>query len=236
MLEELKKKVYRANMRLREEGLVVLTWGNASARDPETGLVVIKPSGVAYGLLKPRDMVVVNPDGAVVEGKLNPSSDTPTHLELYRRFGEVRGIVHTHSAEATAWAQAMREIPCYGTTHADAFHGSVPLTRMLTEDEVARAYELNTGKVIAERFEGLEPLAVPGVLVAGHGPFTWADDVMKAVDNAVSLEAIAKMARLTEQLGNRERLPGYVGEKHYRRKHGKDAYYGQRVFNRQEDK
>ena len=236
MLEELKKKVYRANMRLREEGLVVLTWGNASARDPETGLVVIKPSGVPYGLLKPRDMVVVDPDGAVVEGKLNPSSDTPTHLELYCRFGEVRGIVHTHSAEATAWAQAMREIPCYGTTHADAFHGSVPLTRMLTEDEVARAYELNTGKVIAERFEGLEPLAVPGVLVAGHGPFTWADDVMKAVDNAVSLEAVARMARFTEQLGSREPLVGYVGEKHYRRKHGKGAYYGQRFFNRQEER
>lgn len=228
MFEELKKKVYHANMRLREEGLVVLTWGNASALDSETGLVVIKPSGVPYGMLKPRDMVVVNLNGEVVEGKLNPSSDTPTHLELYRRFEGVRGIVHTHSAEATAWAQAMREIPCYGTTHADAFHGCVPLTRMLTEDEVARSYELNTGKVIAERFAGIEPLAVPGVLVAGHGPFAWAGDVMKAVDNAVSLEAVAKMARLTEQLGRRETLAAYVGEKHYLRKHGKDAYYGQK--------
>ena len=168
MLEELKKKVYHANMRLRDEGLVVLTWGNASAFDPETELVVIKPSGVSYGLLKPRDMVVVNLNGEVVEGKLNPSSDTPTHLELYRKFEGVRGVVHTHSLEATAWAQAMREIQCYGTTHADCFHGNVPLTRMLTEEEVDRAYELNTGKVIVERFEGLEPLAVPGVLVAGH--------------------------------------------------------------------
>ena len=228
MLEELKKKVYHANMRLRDEGLVVLTWGNASAYDEETGLVVIKPSGVSYGLLKPRDMVVVNLNGEVVEGRLNPSSDTPTHLELYRRFEGVRGVVHTHSVEATAWAQAMREIPCYGTTHADCFHGPVPLTRMLTEAEVDRAYELNTGSVIVERFEGLEPLAAPGVLVAGHGPFTWANDVMKAVDNAVSLEAVAKMARLTEQLGNKAPLAAYVGEKHYQRKHGKNAYYGQR--------
>ena len=228
MLEELKKKVYHANMRLREEGLVVLTWGNASALDPETGLVVIKPSGVSYGMLKPRDMVVVNQDGEVVEGKLRPSSDTPTHLELYRRFEGVRGIVHTHSVEATGWAQALREIPCYGTTHADCFHGPVPLTRMLTEDEVVRAYELNTGKVIVERFAGLEPLAVPGVLVAGHGPFTWANDVMRAVDNAVSLEAIAKMARLNEQLGWREPLAGYVSDKHYLRKHGQSAYYGQK--------
>lgn len=229
MLEELKKKVYYANMRLRDEGLVVLTWGNASGYDAESGLVVIKPSGVPYGMLKPRDMVVVDFDGKVVEGKYNPSSDTPTHLELYRSFEGVGGIVHTHSIEATAWAQAQREIVCYGTTHADCFHGNVPLTRMLTEDEVSKAYELYTGKVIVERFTGLDPLAVPGVLVSGHGPFTWGKDAMKAVDNAVSLEAIAKMARLSEQLGQKTELAGYVSEKHFQRKHGKNAYYGNKI-------
>jgi len=231
MLEALKEQVYKANMRLRDEGLVVLTWGNASAFDPETRLVVIKPSGVDYAAMKPEDMVVLNLDGKVVEGSFRPSSDTPTHLEFYRSFKGVFGAVHTHSAEATAWAQACREIPCYGTTHADCFHGPVPITRFLTEDEVNTAYELNTGKVIVELFREREPLAQPGVLVAGHGPFTWGADVMKAVDNAVSLEQIAKMARLTERLrgdSSLKTLPSHISEKHYMRKHGPNAYYGQK--------
>ena len=227
MLEALKEKVYRANMRLKDEGLVVLTWGNASAFDPATKLVVIKPSGVDYATMKPSDMVVVDLDGKVVEGGYRPSSDTPTHVALYRAFPDVGGIVHTHSAEATARAQTRREIPCYGTTHADCFHGPVPVTRVLTAEEVASDYEGNTGKVIIERFEGLEPLAQPGVLVAGHGPFTWGKDVMKAVDNAVSLEEIARMARFTEQTGAVP-LETYVSEKHYLRKHGPNAYYGQK--------
>lgn len=233
MLEKLKEEVWRANLRLVESGLVVLTWGNASGFDAETGLVVIKPSGVGYDVMKPSDMVVVDLCGKVVEGALNPSSDTPTHLQLYCYFHDVRGIVHTHSVEATAWAQARRGIPCYGTTHADCFHGEVPLARFLTEEEVESGYELNTGKVIVERFEGLEPLAVPGVLVSGHGPFTWGPDVRHAVDSAVSLEAIARMARLTEENRARaaacgaEPLPEHVSEKHYQRKHGKNAYYGQ---------
>ena len=212
MLDELKRKVYRANMRLVEEGLVVLTWGNVSERDPETGFFVIKPSGVPYALLKPRDMVVVNMEGHKVEGECRPSSDTPTHLAIYRAFGNVGGVVHTHSIEAVAWAQAGREIPCYGTTHADQFHGPVPITRAL---------------------EGSDPLERPGALVPGHGPFTWGADAFKAVDNAVALEAMARMARLTEQISTlgREsvpRLPGYVAEKHYSRKHGPNAYYGQK--------
>lgn len=227
MLEALKEKVYRANMRLRDEGLVVLTWGNASAYDPETKLVVIKPSGVDYATMKPEDMVVVDLDGKVVEGKYRPSSDTPTHVILYRNFPGVFGVVHTHSAEATARAQTRREVPCYGTTHADCFHGPVPVTRPLSADEVATDYEGNTGNVIVERFKGLEPLAQPGVLVAGHGPFTWGKDVMKAVDNAVSLEEIVKMARFTEQIGAVP-LEDYVSEKHYSRKHGPNAYYGQK--------
>ena len=229
MLEKLKETVWRANMRLHGEGLAPLTWGNASAFDGETRLVVIKPSGVAYETMSPADMVVLDLEGRVVDGGCRPSSDTPTHLEFYRSFNGVFGAVHTHSVEATAWAQACREIPCYGTTHADCFHGPVPVTRFLTEAEVAEAYELNTGKVIVERFRNLDPLAQPGVLVAGHGPFTWGADVMKAVDNAVSLEQIARMARLTEQLrgGSAEPLPAYVSEKHYQRKHGPNAYYGQ---------
>ena len=229
MLELLKEKVYEANMRLRDEGLVVLTWGNASAFDPETGLVVIKPSGVSYALLKPSDLVVVDLDGKVVEGSMRPSSDTPTHIELYRNFNGVFGAVHTHSFEATARAQAAREIVCYGTTHADCFYGDVPVTRMLTKDEVESDYETDTGKVIVERFRDLDPLAVPGVLVAGHGPFTWGTDVNKAVDVAVTLEAIAKMARYTEQT-SAKLLPEYVLEKHYSRKHGPNAYYGQKII------
>lgn len=231
MLEELKKKVYYANMRLREEGLAVLTWGNASGRDAETGCMVIKPSGVPYGLLKPRDLVVVDlADGRVREGRLNPSSDTPTHLELYRAFPSVGGIVHTHSPEATAWAQAGREIPCYGTTHADHFHGAVPVARALAAEEVEAAYERNTGKAIVERFAGADPMHCPAALAAGHGPFAWGADAMQAVDNAVALETVARMARLTEQLAAQKAaplLPAHVAEKHFARKHGPNAYYGQ---------
>ena len=231
MLEALKEEVLAANLRLVDAGLVVLTWGNASGFDPESGLVVIKPSGVSYAKMKADDLVVVDLDGKVVEGRLNPSSDTPTHLEFYRNFKGVRGAVHTHSVEATAWAQAGREIPCYGTTHADQFHGPVPVTRVLTSSEVEEAYELNTGKVIVETFKGRDPLAQPGVLVAGHAPFTWGSTPAKAVDNAIALEAMAKMARLTEFLAAAKpapTLPGYVAEKHYLRKHGPNAYYGQK--------
>ena len=231
MLEALKEEVLAANLRLVDAGLVVLTWGNASGFDPESGLVVIKPSGVSYAKMKADDLVVVDLDGKVVEGRLNPSSDTPTHLEFYRNFKGVRGAVHTHSVEATAWAQAGREIPCYGTTHADQFHGPVPVTRVLTSSEVEEAYELNTGKVIVETFKGRDPLAQPGVLVAGHAPFTWGPTPAKAVDNAIALEAMAKMARLTEFLAAAKpapTLPGYVAEKHYLRKHGPNAYYGQK--------
>ncbi len=230
MLEHLKEDVFKANQRLVSSGLVVLTWGNASGFDPEKKLMVIKPSGVDYDKMTADDMVVVDLDGNVVEGKLRPSSDTATHLEFYRNFKGVKGAVHTHSVEATAWAQACREIPCYGTTHADTFHGSVPVTRVLTETEVNEAYELNTGRVIVERFRDLEPLAVPGVLVAGHAPFTWGKDPQDAVDHAIALEAIAKMARLTEEVCAARHAPelvSYVGEKHYQRKHGKNAYYGQ---------
>ena len=230
MLEELKEQVFEANRRLVEEGLVTLTWGNASGFDAESGLVAIKPSGVDYSAMKADDMTVVDLDGNVVEGALRPSSDTPTHLEIYRRFAGVRGVVHTHSTEAVAWAQAMREIPCLGTTHADTFRGCVPLARMLTEAEVEEAYELNTGRAIVERFAALDPLATPGALAAGHGPFTWGTSPRKAVDNAVALEAIAKMARLALQLApNAAPLPGYVARKHYERKHGANAYYGQPV-------
>lgn len=237
MLEALKEDVYAANMRLVSSGLVVLTWGNASGYDPESGLMAIKPSGVGYDKMRPDDMVIVDLSGKVVEGELRPSSDTATHLEFYRNFPGVRGAVHTHSPEATAWAQAGREIPCYGTTHADTFHGAVPLTRLLTPEEVAEAYELNTGKVIVERFRALEPLAVPGVLVAGHAPFTWGKNPQDAVDHAIALEAIAHMARLAEQIAGAKIapvLPDYVGEKHYQRKHGKNAYYGQKQLDTKE--
>lgn len=228
MLEDLKNEVCEANKRLVASGLIVLTWGNVSGYDAEDGLIVIKPSGVAYEDLTASDMVVVDMKGRVVEGRLRPSSDTPTHLELYRHFPSIRGIVHTHSTEATAWAQAKREVPCYGTTHADHAHGPVPVTRELTRAEVDEAYEVNTGKVIVERFATLSPDAVPFVLVAGHGPFAWGDSVRRAVDNAVALEAVAKMARLTEQIDSKAGvLPQYVLDKHYFRKHGKNAYYGQ---------
>jgi len=229
MLEELKKTVCAANLELVRQGLVTLTWGNVSGIDRAGGLMVIKPSGVAYDQLTPDAMVVTDLDGRVAEGRYAPSSDTPTHLRLYRAFPEVGGIVHTHSTYATAFAQAGREIPCLGTTHADYFRGAVPVARLPTEAEVVGGYERNIGEVIAERFHGLDPCAVPGVLAAGHGPFTWGPDPLKAVANAVALEAVAKMAFLTFGLSPQvASLPEYLCDKHFGRKHGPDAYYGQK--------
>jgi L-ribulose-5-phosphate 4-epimerase len=230
MLSKLKKIVCEANLLLPKYGLVTFTWGNVSAIDREKGLVVIKPSGVEYEDMKPEHMVIVDLDGNRVEGDLNPSSDTATHLELYRRFGGLGGIVHTHSRHATGFAQAERELPCLGTTHADYFYGSVPLTRMLTDAEVQDDYELNTGRVIAETFEqgGLDPLATPAVLVRKHGPFAWGKTPLKAVENAAVLEEIAYMAMVTQRLNvNVEPAPQAVMDKHYFRKHGANAYYGQ---------
>lgn len=230
MLEELKKDVLEQNLRLVETNLVVLTWGNVSGYDEESKLVAIKPSGVSYSKMKAEDIVILDLEGNVVEGDLNPSSDTPTHLEIYKNFADkgVRGIVHTHSVEATAWAQAKREIPCYGTTHADQAYGPIPCSRVLTKEEVEEAYEKNTGKVIVECFKDKDPLAQPGILVAGHAPFTWGKTTKAAVDNSIALENIARMARLTEMIsGEKKELESYVADKHYFRKHGENAYYGQ---------
>ena len=228
MLKKLKHAVYEANMELPHRGLVTYTWGNVSGIDREKGMFVIKPSGVPYEEMKPEDMVVVDIEGKKVEGKMNPSSDTPTHAELYRRFANIGGVVHTHSRWATIWAQAGRAIPAYGTTHADYFHGAVPCTRPLTKEEVERAYELETGKVIASHFEenGLNPEHVPAVLVHSHGPFSWGKDAMKAVENAAVLEEVAMMAWHTEALpaaAPRGPMEAYVLEKHFLRKHGPNA-------------
>lgn len=228
MLEKLKQQVYEANMELPEKGLITYTWGNVSGIDREKGLFVIKPSGVPYEELKPEDMVVMNLQGEKVEGDLNPSSDTPTHLELYKAFEKLGGIVHTHSPWATSWAQAGRAIPCYGTTHADYFYGQIPCARSLTKEEIEGNYEENTGRVIIEAFEEGNPEYVPGILCANHGPFTWGKDAAEAVHNAVVLEEVAKMAYRTEQLRNQTvGAPGYLQDKHFFRKHGENAYYGQ---------
>jgi L-ribulose-5-phosphate 4-epimerase len=227
MLEQLKEKVFKANLQLVEHGLVIFTWGNVSGFDPESRLVVIKPSGVDYDAMTADDMVVVDLDNRVVEGSLRSSSDTPTHTFLYKQFPQLGGIVHTHSTYAVAWAQACRSIPALGTTHADHFYGPIPCTRVLTADEVEQAYEHNTGKVIVETFSDIDPIAVPAVLVANHGPFAWGSTPEKAVYNAVVLEQVAKMAFLTTQLGNDNPIASYILNKHYQRKHGKNAYYGQ---------
>lgn len=229
MLEALKKDVCAANLRLVDEGLVVQTWGNVSGVDRKLGLMVIKPSGVSYDQMKPQQMVVVSlKTGQVVEGKLNPSSDTPTHLELYRAFPALGGLVHTHSLYATAWAQAKREVPAFGTTHADYYHGSVPCTRPLTGKEITGDYEVNTGRVILERFKKLEPMAFPGVLVASHGPFTWGKSASAAVDSAVVLEFLCKLASETLRIAPATTaVPKVLLDKHYLRKHGANAYYGQ---------
>jgi len=228
MLEQLKEDVFRANLNLVRYGLVTLTWGNVSGISDDRQLVVIKPSGVGYDRMHPEQMVVVDLEGNLVEGELRPSSDTPSHVLLYKHFDQIGGITHTHSSRATMFAQARVEIPCFGTTHADHFYGPVPVTRPLTQQEVETAYEANTGRVIVERFAEINPIEMPAALVAGHGPFAWGKDAADSVKNAVALEAVAKMALGTLTLRS-DALPlePYVLEKHYQRKHGPDAYYGQ---------
>lgn len=229
MLESLKEAVYRANMDLVAHGLVIFTWGNVSGIDREKGLVVIKPSGVDYDTMTPADMVVVDlATGDVVEGDLRPSSDTPTHLELYRSFPEIGGVVHTHSTYATAWAQAGRDIPNIGTTHADYFHDDIPCTADMTEAEVKGDYELETGKVIVERFKGINPVHTPGVLVKNHGPFSWGKSPADAVHNAVVMEQVAKMAFIAFNVNPSLTMNPLLIEKHFNRKHGPGAYYGQK--------
>lgn len=230
MLEELKQQVYEANMELPRKGLVTYTWGNVSGIDREKGLFVIKPSGVPYEKMQPSHLVVMDLEGNKVEGVLNPSSDMWTHLELYRAFTEIGGVVHTHSPWATSWAQAGRAIPCYGTTHADYFYGMIPCARSLTEEEIKEDYEKNTGLVIVETFKGQNPDYVPGILCTNHGPFTWGKDAAEAVHNSVVLEEVAKMAYRTEVLKeNVKPAPQYLKDKHFFRKHGSNAYYGQTV-------
>jgi L-ribulose-5-phosphate 4-epimerase len=229
MLEDLKREVCKANRALVDHGLVTLKWGNVSGICPERRHVAIKPSGVAYEELTPAHIVIVDLDGDIVEGHLRPSSDTPTHVALYKHFEPICGITHTHSHYATAFAQARREIPCLGTTHADHFNGAVPVTRVLRPAEVARDYEANTGAAIIERFEALDPQDMPAVLVAGHAPFTWGRSVQESLDNAVALEAVAEMALVTLSLDDAApELEEHVLQKHHDRKHGKDAYYGQK--------
>jgi L-ribulose-5-phosphate 4-epimerase len=228
MLEDLKQQVCRANRALVKHGLVTLTFGNVSGIDSERSRVIIKPSGVPYSELEPKHMVVVDLSGKVVEGELRPSTDTPTHLLLYQHFERIGGITHVHSRFATMFAQARHEIPCLGTTHADHFHGSVPVTRPLSEAEVEQAYEANTARVIVERFAQLDPTAMPAVLVAGHDPFTWGKDAPASVENAVALEVVAEMAFGTIVVDTTApNLEQYMLHKHHERKHGKDAYYGQ---------
>ena len=229
MLDKLRKEVCKANIELVKYGLVILTWGNVSGIDRKKGLVVIKPSGVNYDRLTPGDMVVVDLNGEVVDGKKRPSSDTPTHVELYKKFPEIGGITHTHSTYATSFAQASKEIPCLGTTHADQFHGPVPVTRMLSKTELKNAYELNTGRVIVERFKSLDYTSIPGILVSGHGPFCWGEDAADSARNALILERIAEMAFMTIQIDTGViPLPKHIMDKHHTRKHGRDAYYGQK--------
>ncbi|MFS8604435.1 MULTISPECIES: L-ribulose-5-phosphate 4-epimerase [Priestia] len=230
MLDKLKEEVFQANLDLPKHGLVKYTWGNVSAVDRDSGLFVIKPSGVTYEKMTAKDMVVVDLDGRVVEGELNPSSDTLTHAVLYKHYPEIGGIAHTHSTWATIWAQAGLDVQAMGTTHADTFYGAVPCARFLTEREVNDGYEVETGKVIIETFEerGLDVLAVPGILLQGHGPFTWGKDAKTAVMNSVVLDEVSKMNFFTQKLnGLAEELPQRILDKHYLRKHGQNAYYGQ---------
>lgn len=231
MLEALKEKVFQANLALPKHGLVKYTWGNVSQVDREKGLFVIKPSGVAYEEMKASDMVVCDLEGNVVEGTLNPSSDTPTHGVLYKAFPEIGGIVHTHSTYATAWAQAGLDVPAMGTTQADTFYGGVPCARFLTQAEIDQGYEAHTGHVVVETFKerGLKPLEVPGVLLHGHGPFTWGKDADAAVMNAVVLDEVCHTNYMARQLNHfAPELPQRILDKHYLRKHGENAYYGQK--------
>jgi len=229
MLKKLKEQVLQANVELVEAGLVTLTWGNVSGIDLTEKLVVIKPSGVPYNALRTEDMVVLDLYGKVIEGTRNPSSDTPTHLKLYNAFPMIGGIAHTHSPYASMFAQACKEIPCFGTTHADHFNGAIPVTRYLAEEEVNSDYEANTATIIIERFTKSTILALPAVLVAGHAPFTWGKDASDSVKNAIALERVAQMALGTLQLNpNSEELPQYIRKKHFERKHGPNAYYGQK--------
>ena len=231
MLEELKERVLKENLELDKRGLVTYTWGNVSAIDREKGLIVIKPSGVKYEDMKAEHMVVVDLEGNVVEGNYRPSSDTATHIELYKKYTELGGVVHTHSTFATSWAQACNDIPAYGTTHADYFYGDIPCTRRLTEEEITRDYETETGRVIIETIEArkIRAIEVPGIVVASHGPFTWGKTPEEAVYNAVVLEEVAKMAYYTSSINPRIRQADkYLQDKHYLRKHGANAYYGQK--------
>jgi L-ribulose-5-phosphate 4-epimerase len=227
MLDQLKESVFKANIDLVKLGLVIHTWGNASGRDKDSGLVVIKPSGVDYERMKASDMVVLSPDGKVVEGKYKPSTDTSTHLFIYKTFSSLGGIVHTHSTYATSWAQAGKSIPPFGTTHADHFYGEIPCTRVLNNEEIAGDYEINTGKVIIEKIGKNDPLSVPSILVNCHGPFCWGEDPESAVYNAAALEEIARMAFYTILLGKSEPVDKALLNKHFKRKHGNEAYYGQ---------
>ena len=228
MLKNLKMQVCDANIELSRQKLVIYNWGNVSGIDREKGIVAIKPSGVSYDELTPDKIVLLDLDGNVIEGDLKPSSDTPTHLELYKNFKNIGGICHTHSPSATMWAQSCRDIPCFGTTHADYFYGAIPVTDKMTKEEIETDYELNTGKVIIRRFEKIDPLQMPAVLVANHGPFTWGKDPASAVESAVVLEQVASMALGTVTVShNQQGISKILLDKHYLRKHGKDAYYGQ---------
>ena len=228
MHEELKKAVCEANLELQKQRLVIYSWGNVSGIDRTAGVIAIKPSGVAYDELTPEKIVLLDMEGKIIEGTLNPSSDTPTHLELYRNFETIGGICHTHSPNATMWAQACKEIPCFGTTHADNFYGPIPVTEVMTEEEIKDDYELNTGKVIVRRFDGIDPMQMSAVLVANHGPFTWGADPAAAVEATVVLEQIAAMALGTITINpDQGPISRALLDKHYLRKHGKNAYYGQ---------
>lgn len=229
MLERLKKTVYDANMEISQKGLVLYSFGNVSGLDRKKGIFAIKPSGISYARLRPRDIVLVDLEGKVVEGSYRPSMDTNTHLLLYRKFNEIGGIAHTHATHATAWAQAKRAIPCYGTTHADHFYGELPVTAAMTDDAIQRDYETETGKMILDAFEKKNPSEVPGILVANHGPFSWGKTPAEAVYHMVLIEEIAKIAQLTESLNPKASpIKNTLMDKHYLRKHGKDAYYGQK--------
>jgi L-ribulose-5-phosphate 4-epimerase len=227
MLEKLKNVVFKANLDLVSNGLVIHTWGNVSGRDKESGLIVIKPSGVEYESMKPEDMVVIDSEGKIVEGKFKPSTDAPTHLLLYNTYTSIGGVVHTHSSYATSWAQSGKAIPPFGTTHADHYYGEVPCTRLLTDKEIENDYETNTGKVIVETMGTVNPLTMPSVLVNCHGPFCWGTDAANAVYNAIALEEIARMAFYTVLLGKSDPINKALLDKHFKRKHGSDAYYGQ---------